>query len=234
MTLGPSTRLLLISTSSVYGSGYLDHAEAEIRDHLGTARRVLFVPYALANHEAYAERARERFERMGYGCDSIHNGDPAANVARADAIFIGGGNTFRLLKALYDNSLIEPIRKRVFAGMPYIGASAGTNVACPTIRTTNDMPIVEPPSLSALHLFPWQINPHYLDSNPSADNMVETREERLLQYLEENRTPVLGLREGSMVRVSRGEAWVKGIASVRLFRHGIAPIEIAPPSRLDL
>jgi len=234
MTLEPSIRLLLISTSSVYGGAYLDHAEAEIRDHIASARRVLFVPYALADRDAYYATARARFERMGFGCDPIHVGDPAANVARAEAIFIGGGNTFRLLKALHDSGLIAPIRDRVLAGMPFIGTSAGTNVACPTIRTTNDMPIVEPPSLSALNLFPWQINPHYLDPNPSANNMVETREERLLQYLEENEAPVLGLREGCMVRVAGGEAWLRGTESARLFRRGVAPLEIAPPARLPI
>lgn len=233
MILNPSLRMLLVSTSTVHGTGYLDHAEAEIRDHFGPVRRVLFVPYALADHDAYFAKARERFERMGYGCDTIHEGDPVKNLARAEAIFIGGGNTFRLLKALYDNALIAPIRERALAGMPYMGASAGTNVACPTIRTTNDMPIVEPPSLAALNLFPWQINPHYQDPDPDSTHMGETREERLLQYLEENATPVIGLREGSMIRVFSGEAWLRGTRPARLFRQGAEPEEIEAPARLE-
>jgi dipeptidase E len=235
MSIDSRFRLLLISTSTVYGTGYLDHAEAEIRNHLGAVRRVLFVPYALADRNAYAAKARERFEHMGYACDSVHvAGDPIQAVAQAEAVFIGGGNTFRLLRALYDHGLIQVIRERVAEGMPYMGASAGTNVACPTIRTTNDMPIVEPPSLSALALFPWQINPHYLDADPNSTHMGETREERLLQYLEENETPVLGLREGSMVRVANGEAWLLGSKAARLFQRRTKPVELAPSSRLDV
>ncbi len=228
-------RLLLISSSTVAGTGYLDHAEAEIRDHLGAIKTILFIPYALADHAVYTTKVRERFARMGYGIDSIHDsGNPAGAVDRAEAIFIGGGNTFRLLKALCDYRLIDPIRARVDSGMPYTGASAGSNVAGPTIRTTNDMPIVEPPSLNALNLFPYQINPHYLDPDPSSTHMGETREERLLQYLEENETPVVAIREGSYLRVQKGEIWLKGSRPARIFQRGKAPFEVAPPSRIDL
>jgi dipeptidase E len=143
-------QLLLISNSTLYGSGYLDHAEAEIRDFLGDVKRVLFVPYALHDRDAYAATAHERFAKMGYQLSSIHaTAHPVRAVNDADAIFIGGGNTFRLLKALYDFNLLEPIRRRVRDGMPYIGSSAGSNVAAPTIKTTNDMPIVQPPSFNA-------------------------------------------------------------------------------------
>lgn len=228
-------RLLLISTSTVYGTGYLDHAEPEIREHLDGITRILFIPYALADRDGYAAKARARFHALGVTLDSIHQApDPRLAVERADAIFIGGGNTFRLLKALYDDQLLEPIRQRVQRGMPYMGASAGSNVACPTIRTTNDMPIVQPPSLDALGLFPWQINPHYVDPDPASTHMGETREERLLQYLEENETPVIGLREGSMLRVMEGEAWLKGSKPARLFRRGRPPVEIAPGTKLDV
>lgn len=234
MSLDPRYRLLLISTSTLHGTGYLDHAEAEIRDFLGDVRRVLFVPYALADRDAYAAKARERFQLMGYALDSIHTTDPLQAVAQAEAIFVGGGNTFRLLKGLHEHGLISAIRKRLLKGIPYIGASAGTNVACPTIRTTNDMPIVEPPSLNALALFPWQINPHYQDPDPSSTHMGETREERLLQYLEDNETPVLGLREGSFIRVERGEATLKGSKPARLFRRATHPEEIPTQSKLNV
>ena len=231
----PTTyRLLLISSSTVAGTGYFDHAESEIRDHFRGVDRVLFVPYALADYEAYFSKARERFILMGLDLTSIHT---AANSCRAvsdaQAIFIGGGNTFRLLKALYDLQLLDPIRERVVAGMPYMGASAGSNVAGPTIRTTNDMPIVEPPSLAALNLFPYQINPHYLDPDPASTHMGETREERLLQYLEENETPVVAIREGSYLRVQNGEIWLKGRAA-RIFRRGQQPYEINPPATIEL
>ena len=143
-------RVLLISNSTLYGSGYLDHAESEIRDFLGSVGDVLFIPFALYDRDAYAATARERFEKMGYALQSIHSTANAQQAVNdAEAIFIGGGNTFRLLKALYDADVLQSIRRRVAAGMPYIGSSAGSNVAGETIRSTNDMPVVEPPTLSA-------------------------------------------------------------------------------------
>src|SRR5262245_5703947 len=186
--------LLLISNSTLHGSGYLDHAESQIREFLGTVRKVLFIPFALFDRDAYARHARQRFEAMGYGLQSVHEaGDAVKAIEDAEGVFIGGGNTFRLLKALYDFELLLPLRRRVAAGMPYIGSSAGSKASCPTIRTTNDMPIVEPPSLSALGLVSFQINPHYLDPAPDSTHMGETREERIMQFLEENETPVAGL-----------------------------------------
>jgi dipeptidase E len=235
MTIPPIRRLLLISTSTVYGTGYLDHAELEIRDHLRGVNRILFIPYALADHGAYAAKARVRFGRMGIEVDSIHEAKtPRDAVEKARAIFIGGGNTFRLLKSLYDHRLLEPIRARVDSGMPYLGASAGSNVAGPTIRTTNDMPIVEPPSLDALNIFPYQINPHYLDPDPSSTHMGETREERLLQYLEENQTPVIGLREGCYLRVMDGRIWLKGARPARIFCRGKDPVEVSPMTEISV
>jgi dipeptidase E len=233
--LDTNARLLLISTSTVYGTGYLDHAESEIVDHLREIKKVLFVPYALKDHDAYASKACDRLGKMGFQCESIHKAaSPNSAIETAEAIFIGGGNTFRLLKALYDFELLEPIRKRVLSGMPYMGASAGTNIAGPTIRTTNDMPIVEPPSLSALNLFPYQINPHYQDPNPDSRHMGETREERLLQYLEDNERPVIGLREGSMLRVGNGVIRLVGSPAARIFERGKAPYEIAAPATISL
>ena len=230
-----SRRLLLISSSTVAGTGYLDHAESEIKDHFGAIRTVLFIPYALADHAGYAAKVKERFGQMGYSVESIHEApDPIVAVEHTEAVFIGGGNTFRLLKALYDHSLIKPLLSRVESGMPYMGASAGSNVAGPTIRTTNDMPIVEPPSLNALNLFPYQINPHYIDPDPSSTHMGETREERLLQYLEENETPVVAIREGSYLRVHEGEIWLRGLRPARIFQRGKAPFELPVPSRIEL
>ncbi len=228
-------RLLLISNSTLYGSGYLDHASAEIVDFLGAVRRVLFVPFALANRDTYAAQARARFATMGYALDSLHEAtDKIQAVAAAEAIFIGGGNTFRLLKTLYDFELVQPIKEKVaLAGMPYIGSSAGSNVAAPTIRTTNDMPIVEPPSFAALGLVNFQINPHYLDPDPGSRHMGETREERLLQFLEENETTVIGLREGAMIRVEHGSAVLKGSSGARIFRRGHPPLEVLPGAELD-
>jgi dipeptidase E len=227
-------RILLISSSTLHGSGYLDHAEAEIRSFLAKAGRVLFIPFALHDRDSYAAKALDRFRAMGYALDSIHEvPDPRRAVDEAEAIFIGGGNTFRLLKALYDLNLLTVIRRRVEGGMPYLGASAGTNVAGPTIKTTNDMPILEPPSFNALGLVSFQINPHYLDPRPDSTHMGETREERILQFLEENDTPVIGLREGAMIRIEQGSIILKGSSGARIFRKGEPPVEVGPGSRLN-
>ena len=233
-TVSDARRLLLVSNSTLYGSGYLDHAAAEIRDFLRGVNRILFIPFALADHDGYASRAREKFASIGLELDSLHEaGDKALAVKQAEAIFIGGGNTFRLLKSLYDFEVLLPIKQRAQLGMPYIGSSAGSNVAAPTIRTTNDMPIVEPPSFTALGLVSFQINPHYLDSSPDSTHMGETREERLLQYLEENETPVVGLREGAMVRLEKGSALLKGSTGARVFRKAQPPIEILPGADIN-
>jgi dipeptidase E len=226
-------RLLLISNSTMHGRGYLDHAEERIRDFLKGVGRVLFVPFALADREAYAAQVRKRFEAMGYALDAIHEVDDARKaIAQAEALFVGGGNTFRLLKTLQEEGLLLPIRLRVEAGMPYIGSSAGSVIASPTIRTTNDMPIVEPPSLEALGLVPFQINAHYLDPDPASTHMGETREVRLRQFHEENAAPVVGLREGAMLRVEKGSVLLAGRAGARVFRRGQAPVEAAPGSNL--
>lgn len=227
-------RILLISNSTLYGSGYLDHAEAEIRSFLGDVKRVLFVPFALHDRDTYAATAQKRFEKMGYELWPIHTAvNPAQAVNDTGAVFIGGGNTFRLLKALYDFDLLDPIRKRVEAGMPYIGSSAGSNVAAPTIKTTNDMPIVQPPSFDALGLVPFQINPHYLDPDPNSKHMGETREERIRQFLEENDTPVIGLREGAMLRIENGETVLRGSSGARIFRKGLEPVEVLPGAQIQ-
>jgi dipeptidase E len=228
-------RVLLISNSTLYGSGYLDHAEADIRSFLGDVKRVLFVPYALFDRDKYAATAQHRFQRMGYELTSVHTAsDPVQAVNDTDAVFIGGGNTFRLLKALYDFALLQPIRERVEAGIRYIGSSAGSNVAAPTIKTTNDMPIVQPPSFDALALVSFQINPHYLDPDPDSKHMGETREERIVQFLEENDTPVIGLREGAMLRIENDETILRGSSGARIFRKGLEPVEILPGTKIDL
>ena len=222
-------RLLLLSSSAIHGSGYLDWAEAHLREFLGRSARVLFVPYALKDRDGYSKIAHLRFSRMGYEIYPIHQeDDPARAIGRADNIFIGGGNTFRLLKTLYDESILELIAQRVREGLPYIGASAGTNMACPTIKTTNDMPIVQPPSFNAMGLVPFQINPHYIDADPNSTHMGETREQRLSQYLEENDTPVLGLREGSLLWAKGNEITLRGDKAARIFKRGLEPFEIEP------
>jgi dipeptidase E len=229
-------RLLLISNSTSYGSGYLDHCAGAITAFLRpSVARVLFVPYAAHDLDAYAEKARARFEAMGFGLESIHRAavGPVGAVEDADAVFIGGGNSFRLVDALWRQKLIDPLRRRVQAGVPYLGASAGSNVACPTINTTNDMPIVQPPSFAALDLVPFQINPHYLDVASGSIHMGETREQRIAEFHEENDTPVVGLREGAWLLNEGQTLIVQGTSGARVFVKGQAPSEYAAGARLD-
>ena len=159
---------------------------------------------------------------------SIHHAaDPVAAIAEADGVFVGGGNSFRLLKTLYELQLMPAIRQAVQGGsLAYMGSSAGTNMACPTIRTTNDMPIVQPPSLDSLGLIPFQINPHYLDADPNSTHKGETREQRLAEFHEENSLPVAGLREGSWLNISGDSCRLCGDTGMKLFRCGEAAEEI--------
>jgi dipeptidase E len=222
---------LLISSSNVAGYGFLDQPEPFLRELLGDRPRVHFLPFAAADHDAYTAFVAERLGRMGYDVAPIRD---AADLRDAEAIFAGGGNTWRLLKTLYERALLAPIRDAAAGGVPYIGSSAGSNIAAPTIRTTNDMPIVEVPSMNALALVPFQINPHYLDPDPASTHRGETREERLRQYLEENERPVIALREGSALRVIGSAATLLGDQTARIFIRGREPFELAPgPFVLD-
>lgn len=181
-------RLLLASNSTNHGEGYLDHCMAVMREVLGNAGSLVFVPFALADQVGYGAKARARFAREGIAVDVLA-AEPATGARQllaASAVFVGGGNTFRLLRTLQTTGLLPLLRARALAGMPYLGASAGTNVATPSIRTTNDMPIVEPAGFAALGLVPFQINPHYLDPDPGSSHMGETREQRLAEFHEEN------------------------------------------------
>ncbi len=234
MLEGQNKRLLLVSNSTLYGSGYLDHAETEIRDFLGAVRRVLFVPFAMYDRDGYASLARQRLAQMGYELDSVHQAvKPQRAVETAEAVFIGGGNTFRLLKGLYDFDLLPSISRCVAAGLPYLGSSAGSIVAGPTLKTTKDMPIVQPPSFDALGLVGFQISPHYLDPDPNSTHMGETQEERINQFLEENETPVAALREGTMLRIEGDSIILNGITSARIFRRGHPPLEVETGANLN-
>jgi dipeptidase E len=229
-----SKRMLLISNSTQHGSGFLDHCAAAIQEFLGSARRVASVPKAMADRDVYTRKTHERFEQLGFAMESVHAAaDPVAAVRTADAVFIGGGNTFRLLDRLYRTGLLTAIRERAEEGMPYIGSSAGSNVACITIKTTNDMPIVQPPSFDALALVPFNLNPHYLDPDPASTHQGETREERIRQFHEENTPAVVGLREGSWLRIEGPRITLGGTVRARVFTRGEEPREHAPGSSLD-
>jgi dipeptidase E len=229
-------RLLLISNSTRFGGEYLDHCADAITAFLApSARRVLFLPYAAFDLDAYAARARARFDAMGLALESAHDrpGGPVRAIEESEALFVGGGNTFRLLDALWRQGLAEPIRRQALGGVPYIGSSAGSNVACPSIRTTNDMPIVEPPTFAALNLVPFNINPHYQDPIAGSTHMGETREQRIAEFHEHNHQPVVGLREGAWLLIEEASVTLQGVAGARLFRRGEAAVELESGSRLD-
>ena len=215
-------KLLLISNSTLHGSGYLDHCAGEIKKFLGEIENVLFIPYARPSgmtHEEYTKIARERFKKMGYNLSGIHEYDnPRDAVKSAESIFIGGGNTFVLIDGLYKNNLIDIIRKRVNEGIPYIGTSAGSNVACKSIKTTNDMPIIYPPSFEGLNLVSFNINPHYIDLDPNSKHMGETRETRIKEFHFYNDTKVVGLREGAILLINNKKMTLKGSTGARLFK----------------
>jgi dipeptidase E len=230
-------QLLLLSNSTNYGKEWLEHAEKDIQKFLGEdIQDVLFIPYAgvTITFDEYTERARKKFGELGYGINSVHEtDDPVTAVRDAEAIAVGGGNTFHLVYNLHKYGLIQPIRDKLDAGIPYIGWSAGSNVACPSLMTTNDMPIIQPESFETLNLVPFQINPHYLDANPEG-HKGETREERIEEFITVNQdVRVLGLREGSTLRIHGETMRLLGHAPVRVFRHGEQPVEYKPQQRLD-
>jgi dipeptidase E len=229
--------LLLISNSTLHGSGYLDHCEEEIKKFLHGKKSILFVPYARPGgmtHEEYTKIAKERFEKMSFKLTGVHEyDDPVDAVKNAESMFIGGGNTFVLIKGLYENNLVEIIRKRVEEGMPYIGTSAGSNVATKSVKTTNDMPIVYPPSFDALNLVPFNINPHYLDPDPNSKHMGETRETRIKEFHFYNSDFVVGLREGAMLHIKGDEMTLKGTTGARLFKDKEEAKEFKPGDKLS-
>lgn len=222
----PQKRLLLLSNSVQHGRGWFDHAENEIKSFLGNVRRIAFVPYSEHDLDAYEAKVRGKFVAMGFDVISIHR--EGQLLQHADAIFIGGGNTFRLLYRLYERKLVSPIRDAVNAGRPFIGSSAGSIVAGPTIKTTKDMPVLEPESFRSLGFVDFQISPHYLDPDPNTTHMGETQEERIGHFLEENDARVVGLREGSMLRVENGSTTLLGPHAARLFQRSAAPFECPP------
>jgi dipeptidase E len=223
-------KLLLISNSTNAGEGYLAYCRRSIADFLTTSgvTKILFLPYAAVtfSYDEYRQRVQNQMDAFGIEVDSVHrHADPVKAVDAAQAIVVGGGNTFHLLKNVQAAGLTAPIRRRVQRGTPYVGWSAGANLACPTLCTTNDMPVVEPESFAALHLIPFQINPHYTDFfDPKHGG--ETREQRIAEYLAAHPGMyVAGLREACMFQVDGTHLQLLGPRPLRLFRHGQAPQE---------
>jgi len=231
--------LLLISNSTNAGENYLSWPRKFIKEFLDKfqVKKVLFIPYAGVNlttsgitdsFDLYEERVKTVFRELDFKLESVHRRtDPIQSLMQSEAIIVGGGNTFHLVKMLHETGMMKPIRERVLAGIPFIGWSAGANVACPTMKTTNDMPISEPPSFDCLDLVPFQINPHYLDANPEGHG-GETREQRIMEFLTVNRNIyVAGLREASLFRIEKRKVRLMGSRSLRVFRYGSEPMEIA-------
>ena len=217
-------RLLLLSNSTNPGEGYLEYPKHDIQKFLGEKSvKALFIPYAAVrfSYDDYETKVETRFAELGHHVVSIHHfEDPVKAVEEAEAIVIGGGNTWRLVQQMHLNGLMEPIRKKVLSGMPYIGWSAGSNVACPTLRTTNDMPIIDPISFDTLNLIPFQINPHFLDAHPQGFG-GETREERIIEFLELNpEIYVVGLRESTLLHLEDKNLQLIGERTARIFKKG--------------
>ncbi len=227
--INPKYRLLVISTSTIHGSGYLTYIREEIIDFLKTDE-LLFIPYARPSgitYDEYTAQVQLALAEFGVQVTGIHKyEDPIEAIREAKAIFIGGGNTFLLLKTLYELGLVEVLRQIVASGIPYMGSSAGSNMTGLTIGTTNDMPIVYPPSFEALQFLPFNINPHYLDPDPNSTHKGETRETRIHEFHKFNSQTVIGLREGSWLRVEHGDVELKGDLTARIFKPNVAPFEI--------
>lgn len=238
-------KLLLLSNSTNSGEAYLGWPRQYIQDFFNKHQvsEVLFIPYAGVNlsnedvktsYDIYETKVSSVFSELGIKINSIHKAkDPIKAVENAKAIAVGGGNTFHLVHELHTLKLIEPIRERVRQGMPFAGWSAGSNVACPTMKTTNDMPIIDPPSFNCLNLIPFQINPHYLDKNPEGHG-GETRQQRLEEFMFINRDIyVVGLREGTLLEVEENKIELKGDKPLVVFKHGQEPQNFAPFMNID-
>ncbi|WP_158847925.1 dipeptidase PepE [Algibacter sp. L1A34] len=230
-------QITIASTSTVHGSGYLEYLLDYLSHFFKDANSILFIPYARPggiSHDGYTELVQTAFAKINKTVTGIHTYDnPVEAVNQAEAIFVGGGNTFVLTNQLYKNNLIATLRTVIKAGTPYLGTSAGSNICGLTIKNTNDMPIIYPPSFNALALVPFNINPHYLDPLPDSKHMGETRETRIKEFHNFNTNPVVGLREGSWLAVSGKSIVLKGELPARIFEYNKTPYEVVPETELN-
>ncbi len=228
--------IIIASTSTIYGSGFLDYLLDELAIFFKPAKHILFIPYARPggiSYDEYTQKAKNAFSKINKNVIGIHEFEnPNEAINNAEAIFVGGGNTFVLTYQLYKNNIVASLQNAVKQGTPYLGTSAGSNICGLTIKTTNDMPIVYPPSFKALSFVPFNINPHYLDSDTTSTHMGETRETRIQEFHCYNTPPVVGLREGSWLYVNNNTITLKGNLSARIFEYSKTPYEIAPDTEL--
>lgn len=229
--------LIIASTSTVFGLGYLEYLLPTLKEHFKNADTILFVPYARPggiSHDDYTAKVAEAFAKIDKKVVGLHTFEnPIEAVQTAQGIFTGGGNTFLLVKQLYWHNVLLPLREVLQKGTPYLGCSAGSNITGLTMETTNDMPIVYPPSFQTLAMVPFNINPHYLDPVEGSTHMGETRETRINEFHSFNTQPVLGLREGSWLEVRGSKITLRGELTARLFRQNQQPIELEPNSDLS-
>lgn len=224
-------KFILASTSTVHGSTYLSYLKPQITQLFDGKDEIIFIPYARPSgltHDEYTQTAADFFDTLNIKVSGIHTyDDPATALQHAQGIFTGGGNTFLLVKQLYDLGLMKVLKEKIHQGTPYLGTSAGSNIAGLNMKTTNDMPIVYPPSFETLGIIPLNLNPHYLDPDPSSTHKGETRETRILEFLTQNENTVLGLREGNWIEGTGENLTVEGPHTTRVFKSGVNPFEIA-------
>ena len=229
--------IIIASTSTLHGGDYLDYLLPELQSFFSNVKELLFIPYARPSgisHEDYTKKVSEAFTKINISVKGIHEFEnPIEAVEKAQGIFTGGGNTFLLVSQLYKNNVIDTIEKVVKNGTPYLGTSAGSNICGLTMSTTNDMPIVYPPSFRTLGFVSFNINPHYLDPIEGSTHMGETRETRINEFHHFNPQPVVGLREGSWLEVKGDSVKLKGTLTARIFKRNVTPIEVAPETELN-
>lgn len=229
--------LIIASTSTLHGGGYLEYILPELKMHFANCKTLLFVPFARPggiSHDEYTEKVKEAFATIEIDVKGLHEFEnPAEAIMNAEGIFTGGGNTFLLVTQLYKLGLMSVLSDVVKNGIPYLGTSAGSNITGLTMQTTNDMPIIYPPSFQTLGLISFNLNPHYLDPDPNSTHMGETRETRIKEFHKFNTIPVLGLREGSWLDVKGDKVLLKGAFSARLFRQNQLPEEFSTGSDLS-
>ena len=222
--------LLIASTSTVHGGAYLDYLLPELKVHFANCKTIVFIPYARPggiSHDEYTQKVKSVFATIGMDVKGLHEfSNPKVALQQAEGLFTGGGNTFLLVSQLYEHDVMAVLKEVLESGTPYLGTSAGSNICGLSMKTTNDMPIVYPPSFETLGVLPFNLNPHYLDPDLGSKHMGETRETRIKEFHGFNSEPVLGLREGSWLDVKGDAIVLKGDLTARLFRKGYEPLEV--------
>lgn len=230
-------KMIIASTSTLHGGNYLEYLLPTLDIHFKDCSEIIFIPYARPggiSHDDYTATVRNAFSKIDKVVKGLHEFENPVNaIQNAQGIFTGGGNTFLLVTQLYQNQVMEALKQAVEKGTPYLGSSAGSNITGVSMQTTNDMPIIYPPSFKTLGLLPFNLNPHYLDADLQSKHMGETRETRIKEFHAFNEIPVLGLREGSWLEVIGSEIILKGNLSARLFRKNEKPIELEAESNLS-